>query len=502
MSQLGKCYSLTKSNRKVYTLFISDSAKEGFNLGFSISFKKGTKNTSISHNNRELTDSQKINDWHKHIDFTKSDENIYLEQINIREKYEELFGEAVEKYNAKQKRADRKIEDYLAKVRKDKKLEPQREFIVQIGTLDDFRTTRDDGSSTGISEQQAEQNRVIANKILVQYYKEFQERNPNLAIYNAVIHNDEISPHLHLNIVPVAEGYKRGVQKQPSFNKALQQQGLKVDKENGRVLWNNFRNQEVESVERLMADFGWDRELVGTNKIKDIHEYKEIMSEISELRQTVVKERESASEEMRDISKQREENEREKALVASEKAKIEESKKSIVSLKKELNVVFQKDLVPLNSFEKLSDGSYRLSSDDFVDLYQKASNATNSKKYADMANESLETAVNENINLFDKNMTLEEENSLLKKQQKVDVSAIEAENQKLKNENRSLRQRLDQLKNAFQKSITRLSIRFGLVEKDMGLSEELKILDREKTLASQQNGSERNIGCSESEMEW
>ncbi|HFD1680249.1 TPA: plasmid recombination protein, partial [Enterococcus faecium] len=411
-------------------------------------------------------------------------------------------GEAVEKYNAKQKRADRKIEDYLAKVRKDKKLEPQREFIVQVGTLDDFRTTRDDGSSTGISEQQAEQNRVIANKILVQYYKEFQERNPNLAIYNAVIHNDEISPHLHLNIVPVAEGYKRGVQKQPSFNKALQQQGLKVDKENGRVLWNNFRNQEVESVERLMADFGWDRELVGTNKIKDIHEYKEIMSEISELRQTVVKERESASEEMRDISKQREENEREKALVASEKAKIEESKKSIVSLKKELNVVFQKDLVPLNSFEKLSDGSYRLSSDDFVDLYQKASNATNSKKYADMANESLETAVNENINLFDKNMTLEEENSLLKKQQKVDVSAIEAENQKLKNENRSLRQRLDQLKNAFQKSITRLSIRFGLVEKDMGLSEELKILDREKTLASQQNGSERNIGCSESEMEW
>jgi hypothetical protein len=502
MSQLGKRYSLTKSNRKVYTLFISDSAKEGFNLGFSISFKKGTKNTSISHNNRELTDSQKINDWHKHIDFTKSDENIYLEQINIREKYEELFGEAVEKYNAKQKRADRKIEDYLAKVRKDKKLEPQREFIVQVGTLDDFRTTRDDGSSTGISEQQAEQNRVIANKILVQYYKEFQERNPNLAIYNAVIHNDEISPHLHLNIVPVAEGYKRGVQKQPSFNKALQQQGLKVDKENGRVLWNNFRNQEVESVERLMADFGWDRELVGTNKIKDIHEYKEIMSEISELRQTVVKERESASEEMRDISKQREENEREKALVASEKAKIEESKKSIVSLKKELNVVFQKDLVPLNSFEKLSDGSYRLSSDDFVDLYQKASNATNSKKYADMANESLETAVNENINLFDKNMTLEEENSLLKKQQKVDVSAIEAENQKLKNENRSLRQRLDQLKNAFQKSITRLSIRFGLAEKDMGLSEELEVLEQEKTLFYRQNVSQHKLERSEDEIEW
>ncbi|TKO26292.1 recombinase, partial [Enterococcus faecium] len=77
-----------------------------------------------------LTDSQKINDWHKHIDFTTSDENIYLEQTNIREKYEELFGDAVEKYNAKQKRADRKIEAYLAQVRKDKKLDAQREFIV------------------------------------------------------------------------------------------------------------------------------------------------------------------------------------------------------------------------------------------------------------------------------------------------------------------------------------------------------------------------------------
>ena len=454
-------------------------------MGFSISFKKGTKNTSISHNNRVLTDSQKINDWHKHIDFSKSDKNIYLEQTDIREKYEELFGEAVEEYNAKQKRADRKIEDYLAKVRKDKKLEPQREFIVQVGTFDDFQTIRADGSSTGISEQQAEQNRVIANKILVQYYKEFQERNPNLAVYNAVIHNDEISPHLHLNIVPVAEGYKRGVQKQPSFNKALQQQGLQVDKENGRVLWNNFRNQEVESVERLMADFGWNRELVGTNKIKDIHEYKEIMNEISELRQTVVKERESVSEEMRYIYKQREENEREKALVASERVKIEKDKKSVFDLKDELNVVFQKDPVPLTSFEKLSDGSYRLSSDDFIDLYQKASNATKSKKYADMADEYLNTSVEENMALFDRNLALEEENVFLKKQQKVDVSAIQAENKKLKEENRSLRQRLEKLKNAFQKSITRLSLRFGLLEKEMDIPDELEILGREKELSSQ-----------------
>ncbi|TKL72419.1 recombinase, partial [Enterococcus faecium] len=75
-----------------------------------------------------------------------------------------------------------------------------------------------------------------------------------------------------------------------------------------RVLFNNFRNQEVDSIERLMNDYGWKRDIVGTNKIKDIHQYKEIMSEISELPQTGLKERQSMSAEMRYISKQREKN--------------------------------------------------------------------------------------------------------------------------------------------------------------------------------------------------
>ncbi len=158
------------------------------------------------------------------------------------------------------KRADRKIEDYLAKVRKDKKMEPQREFIVQIGILDDFQTNRDDGSSTGISEQQAEQNRVIANKILVQYFKEFKERNPSLAVYNAVIHNDEISPHLHLNIVPVAEGVINGVFKSSQvLTKPGSTRDLHADKDNGRVIWNNFRNQEVDSIRTFDEDFGWEK---------------------------------------------------------------------------------------------------------------------------------------------------------------------------------------------------------------------------------------------------
>ncbi len=75
------------------------------------------------------------------------------------------------------------------------------------------------------------------------------------------------------------------------------------------------------------------------------------MSEISELRQAAVKERESISDELRYISRQREENGRGKALVASERVKIEEEKKNMLNVKKEMAVIFQKDIVPFE--EKL-----------------------------------------------------------------------------------------------------------------------------------------------------
>lgn len=241
----------------------------------SASFSKETKKTSIRHNNRNLTDKQKENDWHKHIDWNKSHENVYLEQVPLREKFEELFEGAVADYNAKQKRKDRRIDDYFQKVQDDKTLEPQREFIVQVGNIDDYRTTNDKGEPTGLSEADVERNKALANEILLEYYKSFKKRNPQLVIYNAVIHNDEASPHLHLNVIPVAETYKQGVKRRPSFNKALREQGVKADENNNKSLWVNFRNQEVNALADLMRERGIERELVGTNAYKDHHAYKQ-----------------------------------------------------------------------------------------------------------------------------------------------------------------------------------------------------------------------------------
>lgn len=238
--------------------------KVNYKNTMSISFKKSTKNTSLKHNNRELSETEKENEWHNHIDFERTHLNKTLVRKDIKEMYEDVFGEAVEEYNAKQKRKDRVIKNYYSKVLKDKKLETQREFIIQVGDMKDFQG----------DDREGKWNK--ANEILEKYVEHFEERNPNLKIYNAVIHNDESSPHLHVNVVPVASGYKRGLQVQPSFDKALRQQNMTSEAGSSFDLFESFRNQEIAFVEKMMNERHLGRKEVGTNKIKDHHEYKEL----------------------------------------------------------------------------------------------------------------------------------------------------------------------------------------------------------------------------------
>ncbi|PCC75905.1 plasmid recombination enzyme, partial [Bacillus cereus] len=111
-----------------------------------------------------------------------------------------------------------------------------------------------------------------ANEILEEWLLGFEKRNPNLKIYNAVIHNDEASPHMHLNFVPVASGYKRGLEKQVSFDRAITQQDPKLDKTRP---FDDWREKEVKILEEMLKERGIERKLVGSNNYKDVNEYKE-----------------------------------------------------------------------------------------------------------------------------------------------------------------------------------------------------------------------------------
>ena len=66
--------------------------------------------------------SEKEKERNSHIDYSRSDENKYLVQKDLKELYREEFGEVLENYNAKQKRNDRKIDDYYKHIQSSKNI--------------------------------------------------------------------------------------------------------------------------------------------------------------------------------------------------------------------------------------------------------------------------------------------------------------------------------------------------------------------------------------------
>lgn len=227
----------------------------------SVSFRTSSKMTSIAHNNRTEEDEKKLKDIDKHIRWEDVDKNVMLESKDIREVYHEQFHADVIKYNIRQKRKDRKIDQeyggYYKKLRDEQgkgNAEVQREFIVQFGTKDDEWFNLD-----------------TSNEMFTEYLEEFKERNPDMVVYNAVIHNDERTPHMHFNVVPVGRGYKRGVASKPSFTKALESSGVDFDE---------FQERERDSLARIMKEHtNEDRKLVGTHDYIPPAQYREMMGE-------------------------------------------------------------------------------------------------------------------------------------------------------------------------------------------------------------------------------
>ncbi|WP_270251123.1 plasmid recombination protein [Lactococcus lactis] len=210
--------------------------------------------SSIIHNNRKTE-----NHTNPDIDVSRSGDNITLVQENIKDSYEKLFGQAVDEYNGKQKRADRKINNYLQKV-KDSALDHQKEFIMQIG---DYQSLEKIAEEQGCKVWETQEWQLRA-ETLKQTVLDFQVQNPNLYVYNAVIHLDELNPHAHVNFIPVGENMKKGLSKQVSMNRALENMGYdakfevsseaKNVKERGRIKLDNsknFKNWRDDNLERV-----------------------------------------------------------------------------------------------------------------------------------------------------------------------------------------------------------------------------------------------------------
>lgn len=306
----------------------------------TLSFKTNPRQTNIRHNNRELTEKEFKSDAHKHIKREKSKYNIQIFKRDIKDVYHELFDDALNAYNAKQKRKDRKIDDYYKHVQKSKNLDLQREFIVAVGNKADW-------------EKLSFEEKQEVGEVLERYVRDFNERHSNMTIYNAIVHLDEAgAPHAHFNVVPTATGYKNGLAVQPSFRKALEQEGFGPS---GREQLKAFRDAEVHRLHEFVHEIGIDRKAGQTNDIKDMREYKDAMEYIENRKSNQIvkmqREEKAHEEKMHELDERLRKQEemiqkRDEAFKASKREQariIKEYNDEIVSKSEELDLEMIKD---------------------------------------------------------------------------------------------------------------------------------------------------------------
>ena len=244
-------------------------------MGKTISFVKGRGH--ISHNNRDFISNNVVperTDWNR----------TYVKE-SIETAYDTCFGQALNDYNARQKRKDRQKHDYITEIRNSKNKEKVfYENVVQIGSKNDTAVVDGKGCMT--------EEAVKAAKVLEKYAQTFQERNPNLYLFNCVLHMDEATPHLHMDYIPVAHGYKSGMETRNSLNR--------------RNFWRQWtmhrhlhcrQKREREYLTELCREQGIEIDVLGVSRDNlTLPEYKAAMRKVESLEERADKIKENNME--------------------------------------------------------------------------------------------------------------------------------------------------------------------------------------------------------------
>ena len=193
---------------------------------------------SLSHNRRDFIA--------ENVDSSRTPLNIEYRNEDIRAVYHELFDDALARYNEKQTRKDRVIDDYYEKIRTGKQEKLFEELIIQIGNKDDMNATSENGQ--------------LARQILDEYMQSFQQRNPTLRVFSAHLHMDEATPHLHIDFIPFTTGSKRGLETRVSLKKALEALGFAGGTKSHTEL-NQWIESEKQALASIMArhDIEWEQ---------------------------------------------------------------------------------------------------------------------------------------------------------------------------------------------------------------------------------------------------
>lgn len=226
---------------------------KSLSVSFTLGKESVPKNINLKHNAREIIA--------RNIDKKKVADNITYIQEDVEDSYNKLFGEAVIEYNRKQSRPARHIKNYFKHILEGKREEAYYEAIVQFGDVQTASCNSEMGK--------------LCKTMLEEYIKHFQERNPNLYVFNAIMHLDEATPHLHIDFIPFyTKGRKNGLSKGVSMKAALDEQGFtaKNFKQNRLVAW---EKSERSAMEKILNEHGIEREDKNAHyKHMTVDEYK------------------------------------------------------------------------------------------------------------------------------------------------------------------------------------------------------------------------------------
>lgn len=176
------------------------SEKNGKQLSISFRVDEGV----VEHNNRDFIA--------RNVDKERIADNIVYQREDLREFYRKLFGQALADYNASKKRPYQRIPDYYEHIKNGKQEKLFEEIVVQFGDME----------TCGLKSCKWEEAKLM----LDDYMKSFEQRNPNLKVFNAVMHLDEATPHLHIDFVPITHIGSRGLSTRVSMSGALREQGF------------------------------------------------------------------------------------------------------------------------------------------------------------------------------------------------------------------------------------------------------------------------------------
>lgn len=200
-------------------------------------------------------------------------------------------------------------EAYYKKQKHSKQASTHVEFVFQIGNAEDFNEIDKNGRIVR-SYDRTDPNGIWqkSKKVLKKFEKKFEEKNPNLIVTNWSIHMDESTPHLHLQAVPIAETDKtlgrgkdkidkttgkvirkarrNGLAKKVSLDGALECEGYTKDVHDSRKMFTQWQHDTADELAKIMQEeLGVTRRKGVTNRLKDVHEYKQVKEEIAKNRE-------------------------------------------------------------------------------------------------------------------------------------------------------------------------------------------------------------------------